>query len=131
MSDTAIEKCFYCDAPAVRFCDFHIGGPIGGYERVGPIEDAVFRAYFDVDQMPYTCDMRMCADHNKQVGTVFMPGDITSIDYCPEHLGEDEGRCSPCTESEAETIRGNIRANARRRLIRAHNRHSSSEGAVK
>lgn len=114
-------KCFYCDKPATRFCDFALGGPIGSYVRIGRIGDNRFHACFDAGQMPYTCDMPMCDEHSKQVGAVHICGKQSShetIDHCPEHVGRREDHC-PCTEEEAETLRRAVRVQANRAKIRA------------
>lgn len=113
-------KCFYCDNPATRYCDFALGGPIAGYERVGNIEDNRFYACFDVDQMPYTCDMPMCEEHATQVGSVHICGKASgheTIDHCPEHRGKREFPC-PCSEEEADTLRRAVRAQANRTKMR-------------
>lgn len=118
------EKCFYCDKPATRFCDFNIGAPIGGYERAGPVADNRFLAYIDAEQLPYTCDMPMCDDHNKQVGHFHICGKEPvheTIDHCPEHVDKREDISPPCREEEAEAIRRGIRAQAKRKMIRASN----------
>ena len=111
-------KCFYCDEPAVRYCDFNIGGPIGSYARIGLVSDNKFYACYDIEKMPFTCDMPMCVDHAKHIGNIFMPGDIEQIDHCPEHVGCDETVGCPCTEEESNVIRRDIRAKARRKIIR-------------
>ena len=116
------EKCFYCEKPAVRWCDYTIGGPIAGYARVGPASDNRFYACFDIKQLPYTCDMPMCEDHSAQVGSIFMPNDIETIDHCPEHAGKSDHKSCPCTEEEAAAERRDIQAHARRRIIAEQNR---------
>jgi hypothetical protein len=115
------EKCFYCDKPATHFCDYKIGGPIGGYERVGPIEKCTFRACFTIQPF-YTCDMPMCDEHKTFVGTFHASGKESwseTIDHCPEHAHGKPEDPYPITEEEAEAIRRDIRAKVRRRQIMA------------
>jgi hypothetical protein len=115
------DKCFYCDAPATRYCDFTLGGPIGGYERVGHVRENRFYACFDIEQLPYRCDIAMCEQHATQVGNIFMKGGNDTVDHCPEHVGKDDFQRTPCTEAEADEMRRFVRATAKRRLIREGN----------
>ena len=114
-------KCFYCDAPAVRFCDFVLGWPIGGYVRVGYVSSNRFYAVCCKDGPMFTCDMGVCETHNKQIGMFHASGAAgwsESVDRCPEHAGMKEGMATPVTADEAETLRRAVFAAARRRLIR-------------
>jgi len=127
----AEDKCFYCDKLAVRYCDFALGGPIGGYARVGNIGDNLFYAGFDIEQLPYTCDMPMCEDHATQVGAMHICGkqsDHETIDHCPEHVGRTENP-APCSEDEAETLRRAVRAQARREMVRRANKLPATQGS--
>lgn len=110
-------KCFYCDKPATRYCDFAVGGQIGCYVRIGKLSENRFHACFDIDKLPFRCDIPMCEAHGSKVGNIFMSGHNDTIDHCPDHIGCTENP-HPCTEVEADEMRRAVRANARRRMIR-------------
>jgi len=112
-----IEKCMWCDKPAVRYCDAVIG-----VEPKAALRDKsgnVTGLLAGLDGMQWTCDAPMCADHAQQVGWI-SGAEHDSIDRCPHHTkhGEAPMRDLLMFESEAEAKRRDVHAEIRRALIR-------------
>lgn len=123
---TPATKCFYCDEPATKLCDFQIGGPIGGYVR-DPKHRDLFYPVFAIEKLPYTCDMPICDRHAHHRGNIFFSAGkdsgMETIDYCEEHrFGQSSGQVKPVLPEEADAARREILFQARRRLIRDANR---------
>lgn len=114
------EKCFYCDAPGTKLCDFVLGWTIGGYVRTGKVADNQFYATCCIDGPMFTCDMSMCDEHSSYQGMFHASGKAgfsESIDYCPEHIGHKDHKAPPMLEDEAATLRRAVRAAAYRRMM--------------
>jgi hypothetical protein len=116
------ETCINCGAPAVAYCDYQIGYPIGGFERVGKVADNQWRAYIDCTQQPFTCDVGMCEACVTRIGMFHISGKdpfSDSIDHCPLHKNDTAGLCKPMTEEEATVIRRDFWAHYRRQKFAA------------
>jgi len=113
------ERCFYCSNPATLLCDFRLGLPFG--ERV---RDSKGREYdvTTIDKPPHTCDMPLCRDHAEYRGWLHINAGrnsrFDSYDYCPEHKGLSDADAPVMQESEAESLRRVVVANAQRRRMR-------------
>lgn len=112
------EVCINCGHPVVSaYCDYQIGVHIGGYQRIGKVEDNKFWAYTDCEKQPFTCDVGMCEACTARMGMFHISGASPfsdSIDHCPLHRHETSGPIRPMTEEEATAIRRDIWAHYRR-----------------
>lgn len=112
-------KCFYCDEPSTLLCDFKLGWAIGELvrDRSGTPWNAI-----DASKPPYTCDMPLCRVHAEYRGWLHVKAgrnsQFDSYDYCPEHKGLSDADAPVMQESEAESLRRVVVANAQRRRMR-------------
>jgi hypothetical protein len=116
------QRCIQCGVPATRLCDYQIGGAIGGYVRMGPLEKNAFRAILDTTRMPYTCDTPVCEACATLVGAVHLSGKkgwTQTIDHCPLHATKAVRNLLPMTENEVEAERRDIDAYFRRQKMGA------------
>lgn len=118
------QRCCYCNEPATLLCDFKIGWAIGELvrDRRGPAWNAI-----DTSKPPYTCDLPVCSEHAKRVGSFHARmsksvngrrGFFETIDHCIEHAGQGDAGAPVIPESEAERLRRAVHAIAQRRAMR-------------
>jgi hypothetical protein len=113
------ERCFYCSSPATLLCDFKLGWAAG--ELVRERDGSTWLA-INGERPPHTCDIPLCREHAEYRGWLHIKAGrdshFDSYDYCPEHVGMVDTSAPVMQESEAESLRRVVVANARRRLMR-------------
>lgn len=122
-----MDKCMWCDKPAVRYCDAVIG-----VEPKGALRDKAGKVtglLAGLDGMQWTCDAPMCADHAQQVGWI-SGAEPDSIDHCPHHTkhGEAPMRDLLMFDGEAEAKRRDVHAEIRRALMRIERSNAALTG---
>lgn len=116
------DSCIACGSPATRLCDFKIGAPIGGYSRVGRIEDNRFHAVMSLDRQMFSCDAPICDKCSTNKGMIHASGNggfSETVDYCPCHAESGETKVMPMTDEEADKIKRGIIAYYKRKVIKS------------
>jgi hypothetical protein len=100
-----VQKCIYCGAKAVRWCDFVLGFE----DKHG---DGLYHSFDDPIER---CDAPLCEEHARYIGNIHFKGPppiggFETVDHCVGHDGYREWR--PLLAGEAEQLRYRHRCQA-------------------
>ena len=117
------EQCLCCGGSANYLCDKLIGGPIGGYRRIGGVQDNTFQAVLNSSEI-FTCDAALCEQCLIRSGIMFICGSgkaagVETVDFCPA----DHPKAVPMSLDESQQVRRQIHAQLKRQLMRQRNNH--------
>lgn len=124
-----MDKCMWCDKPAIRYCDAAIG-----FEAVAAVRDKAgnVTGLLAGGGNSWTCDAPMCDEHSKQVGHVCWQ-EPDSIDRCPHHMEHSEKPMRELVmfECEAEGTRREVHAEIRRALMKNKRPNAPAQAPAK
>ena len=105
------KTCIYCDAKAVRWCDYVIGFNAENADHRGVMKSIK-------NCVIYRCDSGLCAEHAVFKGNIFFDGSpkvtgVESVDWCIGHHVPDRISFNPVTKEEVEGIRRRHRCQAK------------------